>query len=305
MRFRLGTALSILDDLSSPGEEEHTIEIISREEYLQKSREKQLPGYFSRMILDAQCTRAELLNGCIAGAFLIPQKENLLGQFRSFGYYISHSDILFVDDSGMTVELLKTLMNFYTAPAPSTGHFFFAFLEAMIEEDWGCLQAFEEQLTEIEEEIMENPLPGINKKILNMRKGFMRLTAYYDQLEDMGELLQENESGLFATEELRRFKLFTNRVSHLASSTEMLREYSMQVREMYQSQIDIRQNVIMKVLTVVTTIFMPLTLIAGWYGMNFINMPELHWRYGYAVIIGVSALVILLEIWIFKRKKFL
>ena len=48
-----------------------------------------------------------------------------------------------------------------------------------------------------------------------------------------------------------------------------LKEYSMQLREMHQTQIDIRQNEIMKVLTIVTTLFMPLTLIAGWYGMNF------------------------------------
>ncbi|MGJ5623990.1 hypothetical protein MYD03_00160 [Mediterraneibacter gnavus] len=54
-----------------------------------------------------------------------------------------------------------------------------------------------------------------------------------------------------------------------------LKEYSMQLREMHQTQIDIRQNEIMKVLTIVTTLFMPLTLIAGWYGMNFAHMPEL------------------------------
>lgn len=77
----------------------------------------------------------------------------------------------------------------------------------------------------------------------------------------------------------------------------------MQLREMHQTQVDIRQNEIMKFLTIVTTIFMPLTLIAGWYGMNFVHMPELSLRYGYVVICGICLLIMLIEIWFFKKKK--
>lgn len=62
----------------------------------------------------------------------------------------------------------------------------------------------------------------------------------------------------------------------------MLREYATQICSEYQAQVDIVQNRVMKLLTIVTTIFMPLSLIAGWYGMNFSNMPELQWTYGYS-----------------------
>ena len=61
----------------------------------------------------------------------------------------------------------------------------------------------------------------------------------------------------------------------------------------------------MSILTVVTTIFLPLTLIAGWYGMNFPNMPEFGWKYAYPAVIIVSILVIILEIIYFKKKKML
>ena len=85
----------------------------------------------------------------------------------------------------------------------------------------------------------------------------------------------------------------------------MLREYSLQISDAYQTQIDIRQNVVMKVLTVVTAIFLPLTLIAGWYGMNFDYMPELRWDYGYLYVFILSIMVVIGCLWIFKRKKFL
>ena len=69
--------------------------------------------------------------------------------------------------------------------------------------------------------------------------------------------------------------------------------------------IDVQQNKVMSILTVVTTIFLPLTLIAGWYGMNFPNMPEFGWKYAYPVVIVVSICIIAGEIIYFKKKKML
>lgn len=76
------------------------------------------------------------------------------------------------------------------------------------------------------------------------------------------------------------------------------------MRELFQAEIDIRQNHIMKILTIVTTIFLPLSLVAGWYGMNFAYMPELSWKYGYPAVIVVSALVILICLLIMNKEKF-
>ena len=84
-----------------------------------------------------------------------------------------------------------------------------------------------------------------------------------------------------------------------------LLDYTNQIRDTYQSRLDVKQNRIMTVLTVVTTIFMPLTLIVGWYGMNFTYMPELNSVWGYPVVIGVSVLIVVVSIVFFKRKKWL
>lgn len=82
------------------------------------------------------------------------------------------------------------------------------------------------------------------------------------------------------------------------------REYGLQIRELFQAEIDIRQNRIMKILTIVTTIFLPLTLVAGWYGMNFSNMPELSWKYGYPAVIVISLVIVMICLWTMKKKKF-
>ena len=87
-----------------------------------------------------------------------------------------------------------------------------------------------------------------------------------------------------------------------AGGTKALREYGLQLREMFQAEMDLRQNRIMKILTIVTTIFLPLSLVAGWYGMNFSGMPELTWKYGYPAVIAASALIVLLCLYIMKRK---
>ena len=99
------------------------------------------------------------------------------------------------------------------------------------------------------------------------------------------------------------FETLEKRLTRLSNVTDRLAEYSIQLREMHQTQVEMRQNQIMQFLTIVTTIFMPLTLITGWYGMNFKAMPELDTSYGYFIVIGVCILIIILEVIYFKKKK--
>lgn len=124
------------------------------------------------------------------------------------------------------------------------------------------------------------------------------------QLDDMVCEFQENEDGLFSDSEVRMFRMVEKRIGRLNSEAQALREYGLQLRELFQSEIDVRQNRVMKILTIVTTVFLPLTLVTGWYGMNFIHMPELEWEYGYPVVIVVSILIVSVCLWIMKKKKF-
>ncbi len=113
----------------------------------------------------------------------------------------------------------------------------------------------------------------------------------------MGEEILDNKGNSF-------FKMYIQRVMRLKEETQVLREYAAQIQDLYNSEISIRQNDVMKVLTIVTTIVLPLSLITSWYGMNFKYMPELDWKYGYFIMPIISIIIIILCLWIFKKKKF-
>ena len=127
------------------------------------------------------------------------------------------------------------------------------------------------------------------------------LAGYYAQLDDLYAVLADAIPD--AEEHVQRLLEHLRQGPAALTMTEQEKEYSLQLREMHQTQVDMRQNQIMKILTIVTTVFLPLSLIAGWYGMNFRNMPELTAEHGYLVICIVSAVCVLVELWIFKRKK--
>ena len=95
---------------------------------------------------------------------------------------------------------------------------------------------------------------------------------------------------------------FEKRIDRYYDSAKELKDYVMQIDDAFKSKINSKQNNIMQVLTVITSIFMPLTLIAGWYGMNFKVMPELAWDNGYYMVIVISVVIIIGELIFFKIK---
>ena len=142
-------------------------------------------------------------------------------------------------------------------------------------------------------------------RVNDIRGKLLELRSHYEQLLDVGQVLEENENQFFSDENIRFFRLFTGRMARRLDMVSNLRDYTVQVRDLYQAKLDVKQNRIMTILTIVTTIFMPLTLIVGWYGMNFQYMPELDSPYAYPIVIVVSLSVVLLSLLFFRIKKWL
>ena len=224
------------------------------------------------------------------GTFTIPDKKNPSSRKNSFSYYQTVSKIVFIDDTGYVDQVLRELVNYET-----TDYILFDVMEYILKEDLIYLQSYEERLTKFEEALLQRNVKDFEWKILSVRKDLSSLSSYYEQLEDVGKVLQQDAVERESEREVLLFGLHCDRAARLFSMVQQLKEYSVQLREMHQTQIDIRQNEIMKVLTIVTTIFMPLTLITGWYGMNFSNMPELKSSWGYGIVILVCGVVILGE----------
>ncbi|MFR3090940.1 MAG: CorA family divalent cation transporter [Eggerthella lenta] len=115
----------------------------------------------------------------------------------------------------------------------------------------------------------------------DVRRKLLRIDTYYQQLVDMASGIAENENGLLSKEESRLFLVAERQAERLLKRSLTLKEYSLQLRELYQTQIDLQQNNTMQFFTVITTLFAPLTLLTSWFGMNFATMPGLDWQWGY------------------------
>lgn len=224
---------------------------------------------------------------------------------HQFAFYLLEGKLIFVDDGGLAETVIGKIGSRKMRRDYGLGRFLFEFLMYLIEGDLMYLAQVEHEITEIEEKVLRDKMDGFHVKMLRVKKEISGLYRYYTQLEDVGEALGDNSLEFFDADELQMYEIFTDRVGRLQSETQILREYAMQVQDVYQSEIAIRQNAIMKILTIVTTIFLPLSLIAGWYGMNFEYMPELGWRYGYPTVIVGSILVVAFCLWLFKRKKYM
>ena len=248
--------------------------------------------------------KVEKIQGSYVGSLYIPSRAKNRSH-TGFYFRIEKDKIIFVDDSGKVLEWLKEMLKAGDEKQPELGIFFADFLEYLIKDDVIFITKLEHSLEELGDMVLEkgSDIP-FNHEISGYRRKVSLFSHYYLQLADVSSILYEDDNHIFKEKEKRSFLLFTERVNRLHDETLMLRDYCVQIREVYQSLIDERQNEIMKLLTIVTTIVLPLSLVAGWYGMNFTNMPELTWHYGYGFIILLSIVITILNILYFKKKKF-
>jgi magnesium transporter len=252
---------------------------------------------------DGRICKAEFCKDFLSGTIATPRHAK--NQIPiTIGYLLTSGWVVLCDDSGAVHGMLSRLRRETPDTIRSTDGFFSEFLELLTAKDLRHLQSLEDNLEKLEEQVLSDQMEGFNAQMSPLRKEITRWSRYYTQLADMICELQENSNGYFSDQTLRTLHLVENHVNRLQNEAQALREYALQVRELFQSEIDVHQNSIMKVLTIVATIFLPLSLVVGWYGMNFTHMPELSWRYGYPAVIAASVLVVLLSLWLMKRKKF-
>ena len=250
-------------------------------------------------------TKAEVNYDSLTGTFQIPDRNDLKGEDFCFAFALDEKGIVFIDDSGKALQMIDEIRRTKRWREPSLERFLYDFLELIVDRDLSLMERFESELNRIEEGILASREQEDLVRVNEIRSDLRELLVHYEQIIDLTQELEENENGFFREENLRYFHLFMNLMARRHDFASSLRDYTMQVRDLYNAQLEVKQNRIMTLLTVVTTIFMPLTLIAGWYGMNFRYMPELEWRAGYPIVIAVSVAVVVFCLVFFKKKKWL
>lgn len=253
-------------------------------------------------------TKAEVNYAAITGTFRIPTRQNshTLGRKSSvFAFALDDKGVVFIDHSGMADYLVNKIACSRKWHLPSLERFLYDFLEMIIAEDRLLLESYEKELNKVEAQILQGDGEMSTSSVNEIRGNLLGLSFHYEQLLDVGQVLEENENQFFSDENTRFFKLFTGRMARRQEMVSSLRDYTVQVRDLYQTRLDVRQNRIMTILTIVTTIFMPLTLIVGWYGMNFQYMPELDEPYAYPIVIIVCLSLVVFSLLFCRKKKWL
>ena len=250
-------------------------------------------------------TRAMVNYDSLTGCIAIPDmafEEHVSG---AFSFALDERGVVFIDDTGLAGRIVRKVAANKRWHMPSLERFLYDFLEQIITPDLARLEQLEQSMDQMEAEILSGDSETVLPRLNEVRGKLLDLNLHYGQLIDLGQELEENENGFFEEDNLRYFRLFTARAERLQATVSNLRDYTVQLRDLIQTRIDVKQNRIMTLLTVVTTIFTPLTLLTGWYGMNFKYMPELEYRWSYPAVLVLSLVIALGCLAYFKKKKWM
>jgi magnesium transporter len=187
-----------------------------------------------------------------------------------------------------------------------TDYLGYAILDSVVDHYFPVLDIVSERLESLEDEVLERPSPEIVARIQGVRRELNALRRAVWPLRDvLNELMRIDNEAVVSAHTMLYLRDLQDHVLRVIDLVESYREFAASLMDLYLSSISNRMNEIMKVLTIISTIFIPLSFLAGVWGMNFEHMPELGARYGYPVAIGLMVAVALGLLVYFRRKGWL
>ena len=221
--------------------------------------------------------------------------------------FIKRNLILVVDisdEDGSTRRKYGSAVEKYPPNRVSCEKILAAFLDSLLAGDYPVLETMEDELSAQETCLIEKKLDkDFNIRLLQMKKELSRRHSYYAQLLDIAEAVVENDNEIFDDASLIYVDNVSKRIARLREDTAALISAVDHLQDAYSAYLDSNMNNTMKIFTVLTSIFFPLTIIVGWYGMNFQYMPEFGWRWGYGYVIALSVVTVWVFAFIGKKKK--
>lgn len=181
----------------------------------------------------------------------------------------------------------------------------YCLVDAVVDRYFAVLELIGDRLESVSEAIMGSPNQSVLRGLHGLRQELMVLRKAAWPLRNVLHRMQQGQAHLITEETSVFIRDAYDHTVQIIDTAETLREMTTDLRDIYLSSLSNRMSETMKVLTVIATIFIPLTFIAGVYGMNFAFMPELTWRYGYGAVLGLMAAVAGGMLLYFRRRKWL
>ncbi len=178
-----------------------------------------------------------------------------------------------------------------------------AIVDNVVDNYFVVLENLEEKIENLEDDLVKKPTPSTLHDIHMFKRDLIMLGKTLWPLREAISSIERSDLPLINKNTLFYFKDIYDHTIAIIDTVETFKDMLSGMLDIYLSTVSNRLNEVMKVLTIIATIFMPLTFIAGIYGMNFKYMPELEWRWGYFGALGVMLIVALLMMFYFKKKK--
>jgi magnesium transporter len=184
-------------------------------------------------------------------------------------------------------------------------YLFYALLDAIIDSYYETLESVGDHLESLDDMLLSNPTPQTLNSIRKIKREVVFLRKSVWPVREMINILHHQDTSFIAEDTQIFIQDLYDHTVQVIDLVETFKDLASGMLDTYNSVIANRMNEIMKVLTVISTIFIPLTFIAGVYGMNFQNMPELYWHNGYFVVLGVMAIIAVIMVFFFRKRSWL
>jgi len=181
----------------------------------------------------------------------------------------------------------------------------YALIDAIVDHYYLILEKLGENIEALEEDLLENPSPEILQTLHEMKREMIYLRKQIWPIRELINSLVKGESSLINESTGLFFRDIYDHTIQIIDTIESYRDILSGMLDIYLSTLSNKMNEVMKVLTIIATIFIPITFVAGIYGMNFKFMPELEWRWGYAMVWMVIVVAIGIMVGFFKKKQWL
>ncbi len=181
----------------------------------------------------------------------------------------------------------------------------YTLLDVIVDQYFFILEKLGEKIEFLEQNLISDPATRTLRKIQDLKREMVYLRKWVWPLREVISVLERGESSRIQASTRIYLRDVYDHSIQVMDTIEIFREMLSGMTDIYLSNINNRMNAVMKVLTIIATIFMPLTFIAGVYGMNFKYVPELEWRWGFPAVLLVMALIGGFMLFIFRKKKWL